>query len=184
MVRAQPRQSERRDGRYKGVRMRKWGKWVAEVRQPNSRGRIWLGSYDTAEEAARAHDAAVFCLRGQSAVLNFPGDPPGIPSGEKLSPSQIQVEASKHARKVVAAGELKQPPAAVVENFFFGEASLAEMGSSSFVEFGGGEGYFVDDGRGGGVGGGGAEDGLRGGLFFDTYGSGRNTSEQGTNLDH
>nr|XP_043620194.1 ethylene-responsive transcription factor ERF018-like [Erigeron canadensis] len=85
-------------GRYKGVRMRKWGKWVAEVRQPNSRDRIWLGSYDTAEEAARAYDAALFCLRGPSALINFPTHPPDIPQNAELSPSQIQVAASRHAR--------------------------------------------------------------------------------------
>ncbi|KAI3742148.1 hypothetical protein L1987_59828 [Smallanthus sonchifolius] len=90
--------TERKEGRYKGVRMRKWGKWVAEVRQPNSRDRIWLGSYDTAEEAARAYDAALFCLRGPSAIINFPTQPPDIPTTSDFSPTQIQVAASRHAR--------------------------------------------------------------------------------------
>ncbi|XP_010455223.1 PREDICTED: ethylene-responsive transcription factor RAP2-9-like [Camelina sativa] len=57
---------------YKGIRMRKWGKWVAEIREPNKRTRIWLGSYKTAVAAARAYDTAVFYLRGPSARLNFP----------------------------------------------------------------------------------------------------------------
>ncbi|KAL0308398.1 UNVERIFIED_CONTAM: Ethylene-responsive transcription factor [Sesamum radiatum] len=166
MVRPQSRR-ERRDGRYKGVRMRKWGKWVAEVRQPNSRDRIWLGSYDTAEEAARAYDAAVFCLRGPSAVLNFPDDPPDILSAEALSPSQIQVAASKHARRLQVAGapetagELNQP---VVGDLFFVEHP--ELGSSSFGEFHGGEGYLGADGS--GKDGGGGDGGAGGGVFFDT----------------
>lgn len=49
MLKQSGAKGERRYGGYKGVRMRKWGKWVAEIRQPNSRGRIWLGSYTTAE---------------------------------------------------------------------------------------------------------------------------------------
>ncbi|XP_050220186.1 ethylene-responsive transcription factor ERF016-like [Mercurialis annua] len=87
-------------GKYKGVRMRKWGKWVAEIRQPNSRGRIWLGSYNTAEEAARAYDAALFCLRGPTVTLNFPNNPPDInPYQTSLSPVQIREVAFRHARK-------------------------------------------------------------------------------------
>ncbi|KAI3858466.1 hypothetical protein MKW92_047578 [Papaver armeniacum] len=61
---------------YKGVRMRKWGKWVSEIRVPKSRERIWLGSYETAEKAAKAYDADVFCMRGGGVGelynLNFP----------------------------------------------------------------------------------------------------------------
>ncbi|KAL3646311.1 hypothetical protein CASFOL_011491 [Castilleja foliolosa] len=57
---------------YKGIRMRKWGKWVAEIREPNKRSRIWLGSYCTAVAAARAYDTAVYYLRGPRSKLNFP----------------------------------------------------------------------------------------------------------------
>ncbi|CAH8383251.1 unnamed protein product [Eruca vesicaria subsp. sativa] len=83
--------------KYTGVRLRKWGKWVAEIRLPNSRERIWLGSFDTAEKAARAFDAALYCLRGPGARFNFPDNPPNIPGGRSLTPQQIQVAASRFA---------------------------------------------------------------------------------------
>ncbi|KAL4323453.1 hypothetical protein GQ457_11G017120 [Hibiscus cannabinus] len=89
--------AERTNAQFKGVRKRKWGKWVSEIRLPNSRERIWLGSYDTAEKAARAFDAASFCLRGRSAKFNFPDNPPEIAFGRSLTPPEIQVAAARFA---------------------------------------------------------------------------------------
>ncbi|XP_027333545.1 ethylene-responsive transcription factor ERF018-like [Abrus precatorius] len=85
---------------YKGVRKRKWGKWVSEIRLPNSRERIWLGSYDTQEKAARAFDAALYCLRGKSASFNFPDTPLNLDINvphQSLSPQEIQEVAAKFA---------------------------------------------------------------------------------------
>lgn len=83
--------------KYRGVRKRKWGKWVSEVRLPNSRERIWLGSFDSPVKAARAFDAALFCLRGKTANLNFPDNPPDIVNGRSMTRQEIQIAAARFA---------------------------------------------------------------------------------------
>ena len=82
--------------KFRGVRMRQWGKWVSEIREPNKRSRIWLGSFPTAEMAARAYDAALVCLRGPNASLNFPNSPPAsLPRWN--TPRDIQIAAAAAA---------------------------------------------------------------------------------------
>ncbi|MQL76781.1 hypothetical protein Taro_009172 [Colocasia esculenta] len=88
---------------YKGVRRRRWGKWVSEIRVPGTRERLWLGSYATPEAAAVAYDTAMFYLRGPSSspLLNFPSRlSPAAWHG--ISPRSIQKAASDSGMAVDA----------------------------------------------------------------------------------
>ncbi|XP_042511183.1 dehydration-responsive element-binding protein 1D-like [Macadamia integrifolia] len=82
---------------FRGVRERNKGKWVCEVREPNKKSRIWLGTYPSPDMAARAYDVAAIALRGKSATLNFLDSTWLLPRAKSATPKDIQLAALQAA---------------------------------------------------------------------------------------
>nr|ABY19375.1 DRE-binding protein DREB2 [Phyllostachys edulis]ABY19376.1 DRE-binding protein DREB2 [Phyllostachys edulis] len=96
---------------YRGVRQRTWGKWVAEIREPNRGKRLWLGSFPTALEAAHAYDEAARAMYGSAARVNFSEHSADANSGCTSAPSLLMSNGPTAAlNQSDAKDELESPP--------------------------------------------------------------------------
>jgi hypothetical protein len=121
--------------RFKGVRQRSWGRWVTEIREPATRQRVWLGSYSSAEDAARVYDMASLMLRGAPlSRLNFPDNqfrPVTIP--RSVAESLLKAVVSGQAARYAAGKPGALPPSDAPLTTFNSEHVRMEVSGNNVV---------------------------------------------------